>query len=282
MRESAPGSQSSCQDNGDEMLSSNSRSGVVPDVDRPIALWVDDRPPEVYRLRDMLVNQGLIIKIAATSAEAKAEVRDQPYDLILVDLRLDEMDGISVAKYARQLIANKYRRSIHFGAVTNFKHEYGEHSQRELFTFIYEKSDLLNGKSKAFVEDCLFAAADSRIRAGYPELSKPPFLPHANPDSVSHVRCDVGYVLDVGGPQVRVRLWRRGNPLERTIRLFARSYLSNRGVTGTGQPFRIDTFQSRSDQALVTLVTPLYESSDRLTRRVARDVDLEQFLPTGD
>ena len=37
-------------------------------------LWVDDEPPEVSALRDMLNGRGLSVQIVPTSAEAKAEV----------------------------------------------------------------------------------------------------------------------------------------------------------------------------------------------------------------
>jgi hypothetical protein len=248
------------------------------DLHRPATLWVDDKPAEIDTLRNMLTDHGVLVEIATSSAEAKAEVRKRPYDLMVVDFRLDgHEDGISFARYARQLMAIKYHRTIHFGAVTNFRHLYGEDSQREVFTFVYDKSDLWNGKSKAFLEDCLFAAADSRIRAEYPELRLNPPPVFLLRDSVEHVRCDVGYVLRLEGSQALVRLWRRSVPGERTIRVFDRCFLSERRVSEPGQPLRIDTFVTKQDKAYITLISPLHESTDRSPRRVAGEIDLQQF-----
>jgi CheY-like chemotaxis protein len=252
-------------------------SNLGPPSDTPIGLWVDDRPSEILALSELLRDNGILVDIASTYAEAKAEIKNQCYDLMLVDLRLDELDGISFSRYARRWVADKYHRTVHFGAVTNFKHEYGEQSQRDSFLFVYDKGDLANGQKKRFLEDCLFSAADSRIRGEYPGLIENRVPRHVDPRLVVHVRCDVGYVLGIEGSQCWVRLWRRGSPLERTIRVFDRTFLSRRGVEAQGQPFRIDTFEGKTDKAITTFLVPLCNGVDRVRKRIAPDIDLERF-----
>ena len=246
-------------------------------VEPPLSLWVDDRLPEIQRLRLMLRRFGLRVRTAASSEKAKGEVRDRPFDLLLMDLRLDESNGIEVMRYARKIADQKYQRSIHFIAVTNFKDAYAEELRNNDFTFVYEKGELKNGKSKTFVEDCLFSAADSRIRADYPVLKEKPPLKSVDPKSFEHVCCDVGYVLRLEYAEVLARLWRCGDPRKRAIRVFDRSFLGKRGVREEGQPFRIDTFEGREDKAHVTLITPLHEAKDRSRRRIASEIDLERF-----
>ena len=144
----------------------------VLNLERPRSLWVDDRPDEISKLQHMLIHNGMLVDIVDSFHKAKEEVRGRPYDLMLLDLRLDESDGIKLSHYARQVISRKFSRRIHFIAVTNFKHEYTDELHKDGFTFVYEKDELKNGKSKTFVEDCLFSAADSRVRVGYPKLKE--------------------------------------------------------------------------------------------------------------
>lgn len=251
-------------------------------VEHPLGLWVDDQPPEILRLQLMLIHNGLHVRIAESFDKAKGEVRERPFDLMILDLRLDKSDGIELLRYARTVTDKKHRRPIHFIAVTNFKHQYMEELRNNDFTFVYEKDELKDGRSKIFVEDCLFCAVDSRMRADYPELTKQPVLQSVEPESVKHVCCDVGYILRQEHTELLVRLWRCGAPGKRTIRIFDRSFLRERGVSEEGQPFRVDTFEGKEDMSLVTQITPLHQSMQRLRRRVAPEIDLERFRGTTD
>lgn len=255
----------------------------TPDDLKPTSLWLDDKPEEIRRLSDLLAYHGLPVDIKTTSTEAEATLRQRPYDLVLVDLRLAEptTDGLSFSRYARRLIGNKYHRTIHFVAVTNYRHGYGSaETQRDIFTYVYDKDQLSNGSSKIFVEDCLFAAADSRVRAEHPDIGQSPIPDCVGPDMLSrthHVRCDIGYVLRFEGAQALVRLWRRGKPGERTIRVFSRSFLNERGLAAAGQPLRIDTYETESDKAVITRIVPLQEHTKRSRRCLVREIDMGRF-----
>lgn len=249
----------------------------APDARRTLGLWVDDRPPEIVGLQLMLIRNGLHVRIAESYDSAKTEIRERPFDLMLLDLQLDKSDGIDLLHYARTMADKKFGRSIHFIVVTNFKHEYADKLRDNGFTFLYEKDQLKNGKSKTFVEDCLFCAVDSRMRADYPGLREKLVPPSVEPESVTHLCCDVGYVLRQEHTEVLARLWRCGVPGKRTIRIFDRSFLRERGIKEQGQPFRIDTCEGREDKALVTYITPLHEPMERSRRRIVPEIDLERF-----
>lgn len=242
------------------------------------SLWVDDKPEQIARLQTLLFNYGIAVTVVDTYERAQAAVRDNPYDLILVDLVLDgEHDGIGISRYARRILDTVHRRATHFGVVTNFRDQLGRQSEEELFEFVYEKEHLKNGKSKQFAEDCMFSAADARLRAESPAINDERCPRGLTPDQARFVRCDIGVVLGVEGGDAWVRLWRRSKPKERTIRVFDRGFLARQGVKEVGQPLRIDMYESIEDGAQWTLLTAVGDASDRVRQRIAEDVDLELF-----
>ena len=62
----------------------------------PRVLLVDDEDRFRTRLAQMLVAEGLEVHQAAGGPEALEELAQQPYDVVLLDLRLPGMDGLAV------------------------------------------------------------------------------------------------------------------------------------------------------------------------------------------
>jgi len=62
----------------------------------PHILIVDDDPNLLGTLRDILKLKGFEPVIASTGAAALAQLEQHPFDLALVDLRLDDMSGLKV------------------------------------------------------------------------------------------------------------------------------------------------------------------------------------------
>jgi two-component system, OmpR family, KDP operon response regulator KdpE len=65
-------------------------------------LIVDDEPAIRRLLRTSLAAQGYRIVEAATGAEALAQTKAQPPDLIVLDLGLPDMDGLEVIRLVRE------------------------------------------------------------------------------------------------------------------------------------------------------------------------------------
>jgi two-component system KDP operon response regulator KdpE len=65
-------------------------------------LVVDDEPPIRRLLRTSLTAQGYRIVEAGTAAAALAKIRDQPPDLIILDLGLPDSDGLDVIHSVRR------------------------------------------------------------------------------------------------------------------------------------------------------------------------------------
>ena len=64
-------------------------------------LLVDDTPDNLRVLSAMLTNQGFEVRKALSGQRAIASVRADPPDLILLDIKMPEMDGYTVCQYLK-------------------------------------------------------------------------------------------------------------------------------------------------------------------------------------
>jgi DNA-binding response OmpR family regulator len=61
-------------------------------------LIVDDKPQNLRLISDFLAEQGFELMLARSGAQALEKVRMEPPDLVLLDLRMPEMDGFEVCR----------------------------------------------------------------------------------------------------------------------------------------------------------------------------------------
>jgi class 3 adenylate cyclase len=90
----------------DEMLSEEDKQLTLQNK---AVLVVDDNMANLQLLTTLLKRQGYILYQAQSGAEALEKVRSKPPDLILLDIRMPEMDGFEVC---RRLKANNDTRDI--------------------------------------------------------------------------------------------------------------------------------------------------------------------------
>lgn len=75
----------------------------------PVVLIVDDMPANVQMVSLMLKDKGYKVRVALSGKMALQSVRDNPPDLVLLDINMPEMDGYEVC---RQLKADEKSRGI--------------------------------------------------------------------------------------------------------------------------------------------------------------------------
>ena len=70
---------------------------------KPRILLVDDEERFRTNLQKMLGAQGLGVKAAGSGAEALEELKRSPYDVIVLDIRMPGMDGLSTLKEIKRI-----------------------------------------------------------------------------------------------------------------------------------------------------------------------------------
>jgi CheY-like chemotaxis protein len=81
------------------------------------ALIVDDNPQNAKLLAFVLAKHGYLVNTAASAADALAAIAEQPPRLILMDLQLPGMDGLTLT---RRLKADPATRAIVVIALTAY------------------------------------------------------------------------------------------------------------------------------------------------------------------
>jgi two-component system sensor histidine kinase/response regulator len=92
--------------------SSATGANVVRVPDPPRILIVDDCPINQLWVASLLSGWGITPQAAADGAEAIAHARGQEFDLILMDLQMPVLDGVSATKLIRRLELEQGRRRV--------------------------------------------------------------------------------------------------------------------------------------------------------------------------
>jgi CheY-like chemotaxis protein len=74
----------------------------VADVDSICVLVVDDEPIIRDLLRAMLGNLGVATEVAENGVEAQKRILSGSYQLVITDINMPEMDGITFIKWLRK------------------------------------------------------------------------------------------------------------------------------------------------------------------------------------
>jgi PAS domain S-box-containing protein len=89
---------------------------AAAEPDRPVPaqsiLVVDDEPIMAAVLREMLLDDGHAVDVAANGREALERVRGTRYDLVITDVRMPELDGVSFYRAARALMPENAARFV--------------------------------------------------------------------------------------------------------------------------------------------------------------------------
>lgn len=77
------------------------RSGVMPD--KPRLLIVDDEEGYVSILSKRLTKRNFLVRTALSGAQAIQELRRNDFDVAILDLKMEGIDGIEVLKIFKQM-----------------------------------------------------------------------------------------------------------------------------------------------------------------------------------
>src|SRR5262245_8099967 len=76
-------------------------------ADRPATILVVSRQPaQLQRWCDLLTNEGHATAGFTSATEALAAFRSQPRDLVLTEMQLPELDGLSLLRTAKEIDAH--------------------------------------------------------------------------------------------------------------------------------------------------------------------------------
>ena len=79
------------------------RGGVTPEAAGPRVLAIDDNPVGLTVLRHVLKRHGMQVDCASSAEEALALAARGVYDLVLMDLQMPGMDGLTAAREMRKI-----------------------------------------------------------------------------------------------------------------------------------------------------------------------------------
>ncbi|HEX7534901.1 MAG TPA: response regulator [Syntrophales bacterium] len=77
------------------------QTAELPKENFPQILVVDDSPDIIELLTDALTRQGYRVRSAASGSEALSSVAKEAPDLILLDIRMPDMDGYQVCHHLK-------------------------------------------------------------------------------------------------------------------------------------------------------------------------------------
>src|ERR1700722_9173419 len=77
----------------------------MPEVIRPHILVVDDDPQIRSLLKDYFGENGLRVSVASNGQEMSRIMNDEAIDLVVLDLRLADEDGMAIARSLRDRLA---------------------------------------------------------------------------------------------------------------------------------------------------------------------------------
>ena len=77
------------------------KSGIFADTSAPRVLLAEDSHANQLIIRTYLLKAGMQVDIASDGKEALQQAKEFPYDLILMDVSMPEMDGIEATEILR-------------------------------------------------------------------------------------------------------------------------------------------------------------------------------------
>jgi PAS domain S-box-containing protein len=162
------------------MLEGEPEEDIITDTGIKKVLVAEDVVLNQFLVKHMLENWGIEVDIANNGLEALDKVRGNDYDVILMDIQMPEMDGITATAIIREM-KDKQKATIPIIALT--ANALKGDSDR------YLKAGMNGYISKPYTETMLYAAlksaANNKGYAGVKEEDRQPVVPeHKSPAAI--------------------------------------------------------------------------------------------------
>jgi len=81
--------------------------GLIQNIKDSKVIVVDDNPMNLLFTRSLLEKNGLLVETASNGGEAIEKLKEQAFDIVLLDLHMPDMDGYEVSRKIRAFKENK-------------------------------------------------------------------------------------------------------------------------------------------------------------------------------
>jgi len=82
-----------------EAMAQSGKAGEKPQEEAPLrVLIVEDDPDQSSILREVLTSHGFSVAAAADGIEAEKIISGRPFDVVVSDIRMPNMDGLELAR----------------------------------------------------------------------------------------------------------------------------------------------------------------------------------------
>ena len=158
-------------------------------------LIIDDDPAFCTLLRNFLNKQGFETKEAYSAKEGIREVYDESYDIVLIDYRLPDMDGL-------ELLKNIKKRYFHLPVIimTNYANIKTAVKAMQLGAFEYVTKPINPDEIHLSIDKALAERADSQEAKPTPTRPPSPSFSFSFVEGVSHRALGVKKHIDLVAP----------------------------------------------------------------------------------
>ncbi|MCX7926534.1 MAG: response regulator [Candidatus Omnitrophica bacterium] len=106
-------------------------------------LIVDDEAMITKSLQKLLKKQGYDVTIVTNGKEALEKIKNEDFDLFILDIRMPEMDGIETLQAARKIVSDSKKKPIPEIVITGYADEekYKAAVELKVRSYIYKPFD---------------------------------------------------------------------------------------------------------------------------------------------
>lgn len=81
-------------------------------IEKPRALLVDDDEPDRHHNRDIFLREGFLVDEAVNGREALDRIRENAYDIIVLDILMPYVDGYEVMRHLKTQAPDILNRTV--------------------------------------------------------------------------------------------------------------------------------------------------------------------------
>jgi len=83
-------------------------------------LIVDDDPQVLNSLKKLFIKEGYLVSSALSGKSALEKIEKQDFDLVIIDIRMPELDGIKITKRIKEILKNRCKPDVPVLFITGY------------------------------------------------------------------------------------------------------------------------------------------------------------------